>query len=251
MHLRIAPIREAIVDIQGVSPSASDPDALLGAFKAAHEQVKGTHPSLEEVVQRDIAFAAVGTPTINALLLGYLFRSGAKPQTAIQFRRAGYAFSWMNPYKDWDSLIEGARKGWDVYRKIRPDFSISRIAVRYINQLTIPFPLSEADQFLVGIPKPQTNPNAYSNLKAFAEQQITLDTPSGATVGLVRLVQEPAADGIETQAIIDIDVYREVTIPPADADRVWDLLPTFQKVKNEVFYKCIGPAAIRACGGEE
>lgn len=251
IHLRNAPIREAIVDIQGVTPTASASDALLSRLKAAHAALQSNYPTVEEVVQREIDIVAPSEPKVNALLLGYMLRSSGKPQKVIQFRTNGYTFSWMAPYQDWGNLIQEAKSGWEIYLRTVPDFAVNRVAVRFINQLTVPFPLRDIDQHLLEIPKPFTTPEEYASLRGFAEQRITLDVPTGATVALTRLLQEPQAGAIQTQAIIDIDVYRGVALNPTEANQIWEIFPAFQGVKNRVFYRCIGPAVIKACGGEE
>lgn len=251
IRLREAPIREAVVDIQGVTPAVTDPDEFLPKLKAAHAHFKADYPNLQEMVQGEIKLQKkIGDPpTVTSLLLGYMFRSSAAPPRAVQFRRNGYTFSWMKPYQNWPRMIECARQGWDVYQRIVPDFTVNRVAVRFINQFKVPLPLQE--EHLLHVPKPLTDPETYAGLKAFTEQMTTVDMTSGATVNLTRLINRASVGALETQAIVDIDVFREVSLRPEESGQIWEILPAFREVKNRVFYKCVGPAAIRTFGGVE
>jgi hypothetical protein len=77
--------------------------------------------------------------------------------------------------------------------------------VRFINQLRIPFPMLSSHEFLREFPRPLTSPRDHAAMRGFAEQLISVDAPSGATVSLIRMIQEPAGGAAEAQAIIDVD----------------------------------------------
>jgi uncharacterized protein (TIGR04255 family) len=251
IHLRTAPITEAIIDIQGVPSPKSSPEQLLGLLKSAHKELAATYPTVVERVERQVQMSANAQPIVNASLMGYLFQSNGSPQKIMQFRKNGYAFSWLSPYGDWLQLVDAAKVGWEVYRRTVPEFSINRVAVRFINQFKVPYPLTAATEYLREIPNPLTSPGEYSTIKGFAEQMVTTDSPSGTTVSVTRLIQEPASDASETQVVLDLDVFRQVAIEPKDNQQIWQMLPAFREVKNRVFFKYIGPATIRDCGGEE
>ena len=70
----------------------------------------------------------------------------------------------MEPYQDWKSIRDEAKRLWDIYSPIAGIEAISRIAVRYINALKIPLPLSDFREYLTASPEvPEGLPQAVSD----------------------------------------------------------------------------------------
>lgn len=249
-HLKNAPILEAIVDIQGTPQDPIERDNFLKILKDSQGGLPSEFSVVEEMAERELRIFQEGDPTVSAVVLGYKFSAKGSPTKIIQCRMNGYTFSWLTPYNNWESLIQGAQHGWNAFRTRLPTFRINRLAVRFINQVEIPLPLTNSNEYLAEIPRPLTSPGDMTGLREFAEQMISVDSESSATVGLIRVIQNPQIpSATKTRAIIDIDVYRKVEAIGADDPQIWHILSTFRDVKNRVFFKCIGESIIKACGG--
>ncbi len=81
------------------------------------------------------------SPSVQATqqLTGYRFDSNDK-KYVLQARLDGFSFSVLSPYDRWEVFRDEARRTWDMYRSVVEIEAITRIAVRYVNRLDIPFP---------------------------------------------------------------------------------------------------------------
>ena len=58
----------------------------------------------------------------------------------MQFRINGFTFNRLKPYTSWGDILPQVKDLWSLYIDIASPESITRIAVRYINNIEIPKP---------------------------------------------------------------------------------------------------------------
>lgn len=225
-----APITEALVDIR-VAHQQSTSLETLRKFGGA---IRGRYPSeaTRDVLQGQFTFGASGPQTQSTRkTVGYIFHSADRKQ-AVQARLDGFTFSRFAPYKDWRHLIDETKSLWDIFASLLSPASVTRVAVRYVNQINLPlqgvltfedyfrtFPKMDLDeaialeQFLLRLVMPQVDLNAQLILTE------ALLPPQNATLGV----------------ILDIDLFRENLSLDARSGQIWEILDLFRERKNKYF----------------
>lgn len=232
IHYENAPITEALIDIRVDLPVSV---AALQLLEAVHERVKDRYPGKKRRLYVEGRFSAgdeVGA-SARQTLVGFSFSSEDGKQV-FQARRDGFTFSRLRPYGSWPELRDEARRLWDIYRDVVNPEKITRVAVRYINQIDIPMsPIEYKDYFRT---TPEVSPDLPQALSAYFMQ---LQFPQIDFEGLLILTQTsaPPPSPTTTSVILDLAVYKQTEMV-SDQD-VWGLLETLRNRKNEFFEGCI------------
>ncbi len=227
--LKNAPIIEAIIDIHVKLSSNFD----VTRIDSIYNSISANYPERQELRIIESHFNR-GSVTVSApKLMGYRYTSSDKKQI-FQARVDGFTFSRLKPYIKWDHIRDEARRLWELYRNITSPEAITRVAVRYINNLNIPMPIKDFSEYLTA---PPTVPDAL---------------PQGVTSFLNRvIIHEPLLDAyaIITQAmdqvigdvapvILDIDVF--VLRPEGiEENQAWEILEKLRDFKNKIFFSSI------------
>ena len=130
-----APIKEALIDIRVELPL----DVALETLESVHDQVKGLYPEKKKRVHVQGQFSAgdeIGAAATQTVV-GFAF-STENGKQIFQARRDGFTFSRLRPYANWNELRDEGRRLWEIYRGMARPRKITRVAVRYINQIDIP-----------------------------------------------------------------------------------------------------------------
>ena len=148
-----APITEAILDIR-VTPRAATPNLLdqLAEFIKSHraeypeviEQVVGT---TSVTMERDLPPRALAEAVKN----GFVAFSPSRTR-AVQARLDGFSASKLAPYTDWHDLHTGAQPLGEI-SKGDGSVLITRLALRYINRIDIPLPISDLKEYMRTTPE--------------------------------------------------------------------------------------------------
>lgn len=232
IHYENAPITEALIDIRVELPIG---ETGLQLLETVHDRVKHRYPGKKKRIYVTGQFSAgdeVGA-SASQTLMGFSFSSEDGKQV-FQARRDGFTFSRLRPYGSWPELRDEARRLWDIYRGVVNPRKITRVAVRYINQIDIPFsPIEYKDYFRT---TPEVSPDLPQALSAFFMQ---LQFPQIDFGGLLILTQTPVSppNPATTSVILDLDVYKQTEMV-SDTD-AWGLLETLRNRKNEFFEGCI------------
>lgn len=230
-----APITEALIDIRVELPASA---TSLEMLESVHDRVKHRYPGKKKRIYLQGQFSAgdeVGA-SASQTLMGFSFSSEDGKQI-LQARRDGFTFSRLRPYGSWPELRDEARRLWDIYGEMVKPEKITRVAVRYINQIDIPFSaidyIDYKDYFRT---TPEVSPELPQALTGFFMQ---LQFPQTDFGGLLILTQTavPPLNPATGSVILDLDVFKETEMV-SDKD-VWGLLETLRNRKNEFFEGCI------------
>jgi len=174
--------------------------------------------------------------------MGYLYRS-ADGTAAVQSKPDGIAFSRLKPYRDWDSTLTEAWKLWRLYSAQFKPARVKRLATRFINQLALPGPQVDFDDYLLIAPKlPEGVPNT---LAAFSSA-VTMPTLAPSTVGTVRTTYPAAAEAVGNTipVVLDIDIIRECDFDPSDDAAILKALQDLRPIKNLLFFGSLTDKAV-------
>lgn len=235
-HLPNAPIREALVFVE-CYPPLDFKSAPFAQFAAALET---------EYPKRGEGFVTTSTVQINPApgvnlakaetdLDSHIFWSKDEQQ-AIQLRRIGYAFTWLQPYPGWNAFQERAEAGWQLFRRFFEPERVLRLGLRFINRIDLPMPGDGTpivlNDYLTTLPS--IAPEIGTNLESFfmrvviPEEEIPArGIVTQATSGL------PEAAAQHLPLTFDIEVYTTVVDSP---DEVWEAAARLRGFKNRLFF---------------
>ena len=144
--LKRAPLREAVIDIRFGEPAPLDV-----VMRHADEVARSSQ--FERV--RDLRRAWVGLQVTeseaktsgDSEVLGKRLDSTSPPHV-VQYRTNGFTFSRLYPYESWASLRDCALPLWNAFAGALGVSKVTRIALRYINELKLPLPVLDFADYL-------------------------------------------------------------------------------------------------------
>lgn len=181
-----APITEALIDLRVDSIS----EVMLSTLKGLQYSIESDYSVCEDMftVQGQIQAGSTVAASASQTPIGYRFLSGDGKQI-LQARLDGFTFSRLAPYGKWEAFRDEARRLWELYRAVTNPTRVDCVAVRYINRLDLPLPLSDFKDYLRTVP------------------EVSPDLPQGLSDYFMQL-QLPQED-LEGMLIVN-----EVIIPP-------------------------------------
>jgi uncharacterized protein (TIGR04255 family) len=236
-HLDRAPITEAILDI------AVETDAKLAATEAFARKVAGAYPDSSPVVSVEAFFSVTpgqsGMAGSQSSPVGRICWNSAKTR-AVQARVNGFTVNHVGSYESWDVLRAQARDLWEEYVELVPPKKVSRLALRYINRLTLPV-AGDLGQYMQTYPAlGPTLPNEMRNL--FMRVEVPFTTNRMAIITQTVLPKDPGA--AERDLILDVDAVSLTEFGPKDAD-MWHELDELREIKNRCFFGSLQGATWR------
>jgi len=166
----------------------------------------------------------------NFLVKGIIFRSADGKRIA-QFRIDGFTFNQLAPYTEWKEVFGTAQQLWNDYYQTGNVQSVSRIAVRYINRISLPLPLNLSEYVIGSVLRPEKWPK---DVQSMLSRLVLVENDILANV--TQLLEGPAVEG-HIPLIFDIDVYKE---KPFDRSELGALPRDFEELrdmKNRIFYE--------------
>jgi uncharacterized protein (TIGR04255 family) len=156
--------------------------------------------------------------------------------------QAQFAVIQLAPYKDWNALFSEAREQWNALLKIIRHRSLSHASTRYQNRIDIPTDASGRvdlhKYFTVGLSLP---PYVQAMaLQTFYVHSALLDA-TGRYRHTLQLASTPSPLIDHMSFMIDIDIATAEPMPDNE-DKMWELVNSLRKSKNDLFESCITPA---------
>jgi len=237
--LKNAPITEAVIDIRVKLPSSTDVKSIDLLF----DRIKNQYPvrlghrvsefSLELKPNEDPIKAS------KSRVNGYRYISADKKQI-VQARLDGFSVSRLHPYSEWKDLRDETKRLWQFYKEIAKPDAIIRVALRYINNLNMPFPKNDFDEYLTAPPLvPKELPQGVSSFLT----RVVLTEPSLGVNAIITQALElvpPIAEINRLPVILDIDVFKQDPKGMEEID-VWNTIEQLRHFKNKIFDKSITP----------
>jgi uncharacterized protein (TIGR04255 family) len=164
--------------------------------------------------------------------LGWVYRADG---AIAQFRVDGFTFSKLEPYTTWEDVFGEADRLWRIYVQTAQPLEISRLAVRFINRLRLPGP-AELRQYLEAPPVlPPPIPHAVREFLTRIVVQGGNDNDASAV--LIQAL-EASLDPATVPLLLDIDAFREVSLPPGDPS-VTGIFEQLRRLKNDIFFASV------------
>ena len=230
-HYKKAPIKEAVIDI-GVELSS---ELRFEDLQALRKHVSSDYPR-EETRNRG-EFMLQFAPSVQASAQqkpwALMFRNESNNQV-LQVRLDGFTFSRLEPYEDFEHLRDEARRLWDIYRELVRPKSITRVAVRYINQFNLPGERVEPEDYLNVFPYVSTK--LPPELRDFGPYLMNLRMYQRDLNGFLVVNQAmttPRQPDI-ISIVLDFDLHVE-NPPVTDEQALWAFFDKLRERKNLYF----------------
>jgi uncharacterized protein (TIGR04255 family) len=230
-HLANAPIVEAVVDFR-VLPQENVNSETFAGLTASIGNRYSQNSSLQSVEGR---FGIENGQFVNDLskptTIGWRYHSDTE---IAQFRLNGFTFSKIAPYTTWKEVFEEACRLWKVYLQIHDPKQVSRVAVRYVNQMRLDAH-AKLDEYLESPPLlPLPIPQVISEYLLRTKVE---DLSRGASAVIIQAL-EPQVDPSVLSVLLDIDAFREVNMAPNDP-AILSIFQQLRELKNDIFFASI------------
>lgn len=231
-HLATAPITEAVFDYRVKAAN----DFQIDRLNDLKEQLAERFPKVEERRGGEVTIGfQPGLPEVVSRkdfgLQGYFLKSEDEKLIA-QFRVDGFTLNRLAPYTRWGELYPLSNELWQLYRMAARPEVITRLAVRYINHIQLPWPYVDFDEYLRAGPNiPLELPQS---IVGFSSRVVIHNMERNILAGVVQKYEGSPADQKNT-IILDIDAFKNVDLAPDDAT-VQDIFEQLRDFKNLIFF---------------
>ena len=154
----------------------------------------------------------------------------------VQLRRNGLTYSILKNYPGWDVLKEATRNAWHDFLVASGSVNVSRLAVRYINQIAIPLGADYDDYLTTGPRVPKSVPPIVTS---FIQRVLVPFEQDSATAIITQTLELPAP------AVLDIDVFTECSLAGSSAD-IWMRLDKLRDIADRIFFSSLTQEVIKS-----
>lgn len=234
-QLANAPVREALIDLRFEPPVSLE---VVDRFVAKVRDGYGARTDLWEAVFGLVNDGTATSSHSGQRVVGRRLQSAGVPQYVLQARIEGFTLSRLSPYGRWQELRDEASALWDAFRAVAGHVDVTRVAVRYINELNLPLPMSDFEEYLTVPPRvPHGLPQSVSGFLS----RVVIPDPATDCVSVVTQVLDGApvgtAAGTSIMVLLDIDVSRAVRLDGAEASSIFAALDVLREQKNRIFFE--------------
>ena len=242
LQLRLAPIIEAVVDIDCDLPPGIDVASLESAgaeaFRAGYPKATKRFVAQMRV---DAAGEQGSTVTARQGLHALQFLS-ADGKQLVQIRPHGYSFNRLAPYTSLDHYLPEVERTWRNFVQLARPLQVRVVRLRFINRLLLPMTegREQLDDFLsLG---PRLPDETRLELAGFFYQNSAVEPATGNAVNVTMATQP--LEGEKLPVILDIEAYCNATVEPADWDAIRERIQSLRLLKNLVFRNSLTPKCL-------
>lgn len=230
-HYKNAPITEALIDIR-VELSG---ELRFEDLNAIRKHIGSDYPREETrtLAEGILQFGPAVQASAQQKPWGLLFKNEVQNQV-VQVRLDGFTFSRLEPYETFESLRDEARRLWNIYRELMRPRRITRVAVRYINQLNIPGNTVEPEEYLNTYP--QISGTLPSELRNFGPYLMRLPMHQEDLKGILVINEAMTPPKLPNTISIVLDFDLFVENPPVTTEQeLWSFFDRLRERKNTYF----------------
>ncbi len=234
VHYEHAPIVEAVIDLQVRFKANPTQEAL----KSLSAQWKDRFPVSADLNFLQLGFNPAIVPQVQAAStpIGYRLTT-AKNDRVLQLQARGLTYSHLAPYTTWEIFAGEFLELWRHFVSELTPEAVTRIAVRYINQIVIPQARFEASEYFKLYPEvPKDIPQDITGL--FMQLQMPQRDISPTAMANINFGSGTRTPDGKPAFLLDFDVYATTDASP-DVKLVANGLQELRAKKNSLFEACI------------
>lgn len=238
-ELRSPPIVEAIVDLRA---AVTGP---LSAFEELAREVQADYPkpAFRRGVRAElrVEHGKLLPPTAEDLGFQGVWLTSESGNTMVQFRPDGFTFNNLNAYIGGGQLLTEAVRLWSLFAERLKPTSVARIALRYINQLRLPF--KDGDKFEKYLTAtPPTPDGAPQRVSEFLSRVVAQVPEISASVIVTQ--QLTYNETLVPLILLDVDASQLGEFSP-DPQQLRTALDRLRILKNNTFFSLLTEDAVQ------
>ena len=226
------PITEAVIEIR-FSPSAG-----IEILKSACDYFELDFPKVKPVQQSSVSWKVEGgemVPGPQESGLDHFRLSSNEDREIIQLKRDRFAFSFVGHYLDWDGFSQQALKAWEQFANKVSIEVVTRLGVRFINNLNLPQE-TDLNKFITNLP--QIPLGIPAKMAGFLNQ-ITLSNKEISAFGQITLaLDRNRTNEKKLPVIFDIDVFN-LEQTQNKIELLQKKLLDLRNFKNQIFFNSL------------
>lgn len=227
-----APIKEAVIDFRVSLPKEITLDKLSHIGPIVSDYFPKIEPFYRGIGALHYQPGESFKVDTSEQQVGFWFRSEDNLQT-FQATLEGFAFNRLAPYESWEVFRGDAKRLWEIYKEVCRPTRITRVAIRYINQINIPVSqLMELKDYIRTVPEvsPDLSQNA---LQTFFMQLQIPQRDLDCLLIINEAIAQPVNPDFVT-IVFDLDLFRQ-DVWDSNSEEIWQFLDKLRDRKNEVF----------------
>ncbi len=239
-RLRKPPITEAIVDFRIVADAAITRERLEPICVALREQFPNIEEKRQFVAEFRVENGRLIPPSSKDLGFQAVWLTSQDRRRIAQFRTDGCTLNQVAEYTGGDELIESALALWTEYAAVIKPKAVTRLALRYLNQLNLPF--RQGDEFEVFLVAPPELPEgAPQKVSDFLSRIVAHDDTGAHAIVTQKMQSGPM---VPVPVVIDVDVFFDIEISP-DVRELRPFLSLLRDLKNRCFFSLLTEEAVK------
>jgi uncharacterized protein (TIGR04255 family) len=227
------PIEEATIEFRLAHQSNFNFERIesIGNLFASHFPQKEIIKDAVFQIPLKVGASAI-PPSVSSL--GYKFNSQDDGEI-LMVRTDTFSYHCIKPYMGWSAFCASFLNHWQTFNAKAQCKELSRVGVRFINNLNLPVSVNDYGDFLSAPPSlPGGKPHKISDFLS----RIVIPLPEIEGYVIIYQALNSKAVHLTVPVILDIDVYSEKRIQ-IDGTTEFDMLEKLRQVKNEFFFNCI------------
>lgn len=234
------PIKEALIDVRLAFESSVEVERL----KALHADLSDDYPISDEkrafVAQLRVEAGKVLPPSTEDLGFAALVFSNSDKSRIVQVRRDGFTVNRLAGYTTADPLIADALRLFELYRRLVSPNAITRVAMRYINSLVLPYQHGEEVRKYLAAP-PEMPDGAPQQVSSFFTR-VTAHSDEADSV-IVTQTLDHSVGRLDSPVTMDLDAFFQGELPPTE-DALSAALSRLRILKNRTFFALLTEQAL-------
>jgi uncharacterized protein (TIGR04255 family) len=237
--LRNPPIVEALVDIRAAVIAPPE------AFEAFALELRSAYPKSNTrrgiKAELKVENGKLVRPTAEDLGFQGIVLQDEDGSLIVQLGPEGFTFNNLKKYMGGDALLTGALNVWSRYVQVMQPVTVTRIALKYVNQIKLPFMVG--DEFTRFLTAPPTSPRgALQAVSEFLGRVVSHKEDGHTTVITTqRLV---VTEALPANYILDVDAFVMDDFS-VDASRLRPVLDVLRGIKNQTFFAHLTEEAVQ------
>lgn len=233
-HLTNAPLREAVIDFRVERTKGASVDDLKQAaeFFGDDYEYSGTI----RLFEGQIVLSEEGADTGETRVAVHGFKYKSKDNMhVVQIKNDGLTFSRLQRYSTWAEVSGEAFRIWELYKRIAGPLTVTRTALRYVNQMDVP--LKDGGSFLEYLTAPPRLPDSLpQSISNFLVRVVVHDENRGLSANVIQTLDQAEKEG-HVRIILDVDVYKEWS--SEEQEGIMVAFNDLHDFKNDVFFHSI------------
>lgn len=167
------------------------------------------------------------------------------PPYVMQCRVNGFTFSRLSPYGEWDEFQKETLEWWQKFSEAVEIQTVSRLAVRYINDLRLPPTFSDFEEYLTAAPLIPAN--LPQGLAGFLQKVVCPDLDEKTIAVVTQSFEPPPPSNPPPEFIsvlLDIDVFVKERLNASDLSAITSVLNGLREKKNKLFFGYLTDKAV-------